>query len=137
LSWQPPDEPAGDPEPPSSPGGDPAWGGAPPPPPPPPSGWGSAEGGYTAQQPYGHEGYGAPAVPNYLVWSILSTLFCCVPAGIVSIVFAAQVNSKLASGDYAGAQQSSKNARTWAIVAVVAGLLSVVPLILISVTSSS
>ena len=40
---------------------------------------------------------------NYLVWAILTTLFCCLPLGIVSIVFAAQVDGKLASGDYAGA----------------------------------
>ena len=37
-------------------------------------------------------------VPNHLVWAILSTLFCCLPLGIVSIVFAAQVNGKLAAG---------------------------------------
>ena len=40
-----------------------------------------------------------PQVPNNLVWAILSTLFCCLPAGIVSIVYAAQVNGKLAAGD--------------------------------------
>ena len=27
--------------------------------------------------------------PNYLVWAILSTLFCCLPLGIASIVFLA------------------------------------------------
>ena len=46
-------------------------------------------------------------VPNHLVWAILSTLFCCLPLGIVSIVFAAQVNGKLAVGDMAGAQEAS------------------------------
>ena len=25
-------------------------------------------------------------IPNHLVWAILSTLFCCLPFGIVSIV---------------------------------------------------
>src|SRR5438128_1439779 len=35
-------------------------------------------------------------VPNYLVQSILCTLFCCLPFGIVAIVYAAQVNSKVA-----------------------------------------
>ena len=38
-------------------------------------------------------------VPNYLVQAILTTLFCCLPLGIVSIVFATQVNSKLSVGD--------------------------------------
>jgi hypothetical protein len=72
------------------------------------------------------EGYGYPQSappPNYLVWSILTTIFCCLPAGIVSIVFAAQVNSKWQSGDQAGAYSASKNAKTWAIVSAVVGLI--------------
>ena len=44
-----------------------------------------------------------PQIQNYLVTSILVTLCCCIPAGIVAIVYAAQVNSKLAGGDVAGA----------------------------------
>lgn len=50
---------------------------------------------------------------NYLVQSILVTLFCCLPLGIVSIVFAAQVNGKFDSGDYAGALDASKKAKTF------------------------
>ena len=53
-----------------------------------------------------------PQVPNNLVWAILSTLFCCLPAGIVSIVYAAQVNGKLAAGDIAGAQESRPRPRS-------------------------
>ncbi len=65
----------------------------------------------------------AQPVQNYLVWAILSTLFCCIPFGVVSIVFASQVNGKLAVGDVAGAQQAAKNARTWAWVAFGTGLV--------------
>jgi hypothetical protein len=43
----------------------------------------------------------APQIQNYLVTAILVTLCCCVQAGIVAIVYAAQVNSKLAAGDIA------------------------------------
>ena len=75
---------------------------------------------YQEQQPPAtHE----PPPPNYLVWAILSTIFCCLPFGVVSIVFAAQVNSKWQSGDYTGARLSSKNARLWAILALVAGIV--------------
>jgi hypothetical protein len=42
------------------------------------------------------------AVPNYLVFAILATVFCCLPAGIPAIVYAAQVNSKLLVGDMQG-----------------------------------
>lgn len=54
-----------------------------------------------------------PNIPNYLVQSILVTFCCCLPAGIIAVVFAAQVNSKLAGGDIAGAQKSSANAKLW------------------------
>jgi hypothetical protein len=65
-----------------------------------------------------------PHVPNYLVQSVLAALCCCLPFGIVALVFAAQVNSKLAAGDVAGAQASSRRARTWIIVAVMAGIVT-------------
>lgn len=52
-------------------------------------------------------------VPNYLVQSILVTLFCCLPLGIPAIVFAAQVNSKLRLGDVEGAWESSRMAKTF------------------------
>ncbi len=63
---------------------------------------------------------------NYLVWAILATLFCCLPFGIVSIVYAAQVSGKYTSGDYAGATASSENARKWAIYSAVAALALIV-----------
>jgi hypothetical protein len=52
-------------------------------------------------------------VPNYLVFAILTTVLCCLPAGIPAIVYAAQVNGKLQAGDIAGAQAASKNAKMW------------------------
>jgi hypothetical protein len=59
-------------------------------------------------------------VPNYMVWAILITIasvcLCCIVGtipGIVAIVFASQVNSKLSAGDRAGAEQASKNAKLW------------------------
>jgi hypothetical protein len=81
-------------------------------------------------------GYGAgPAPSNHLVWAILATLFCCLPAGIVSIVYAAQVNSKWTGGDYQGAMDSSRNARTWAIVSAVVGVIAII--ILVAVRASA
>jgi len=52
-------------------------------------------------------------IPNYMAQSILVTLFCCLPAGIPAIVYAAQVNSKLQAGDVAGAMDSSQKAKSW------------------------
>ena len=73
-------------------------------------------------QPIQQVGVPLPSVPNYLVQSILVTLFCCVPFGIVSIVYAAQVNGKLAGGDYAGAVETSKKARMWCWISFGIGL---------------
>lgn len=64
-----------------------------------------------------------PAIANNLVWAILATICCCLPTGIVSIIYAAQVDGKVASGDYAGAQQAADNAKLWAWVSLGLGLL--------------
>ena len=58
---------------------------------------------------------GQEFVPNHLVWAILTTLFCCLPLGIVSIVYASQVDGKRAAGDIHGAREASRKAGSWAI----------------------
>ena len=63
------------------------------------------------------------AVPNYMIWSILSTVFCCLIGGIVAIVYSSQVNFKLAQGDIKGAKAASKMAKIWLIVNLALGLL--------------
>lgn len=60
---------------------------------------------------------------NYLVWAILSTILCCLPLGIVSIVKAAEVNTKWAVGDHQGAMKSSADAKKFAIWSAVAAAL--------------
>jgi hypothetical protein len=67
---------------------------------------------------------GTPSkIPNYLVQSILVTLCCCIPFGIVAIVYAAQVNSKMAANDFAGAQNSSDQAKKWCWIGFGVGLV--------------
>lgn len=69
---------------------------------------------------------GGTPPPNYLVWAILSTILCCLPLGVVSIVFAAQVNGKWAAGDHAGARESSEKARKFAIWSAIAGVIAAI-----------
>lgn len=70
--------------------------------------------------------------PNHLVWAILATLFCCLPGGIVAIVYAAQVDSKFMAGDVAGAQYASDQAKLWCwisagvVLAIIVGYLLLV-----------
>jgi predicted secreted protein len=60
---------------------------------------------------------------NHLVFAILTTLFCCLPLGIVSIVKASQVNGLWAQGRYAEAQQSANAARKWAMWSLILGII--------------
>jgi len=70
-------------------------------------------------------GQGGPVItiPNYLTQSILVTLFCCVPFGIVAIVNASRVNTRAMAGDVEGARDASENAYKWVIISLVCGLL--------------
>lgn len=78
--------------------------------------------GYPPQQPPAGQ-----APDNYLVWSILVTLFCCLPFGIVAIVKSTQVNGLWAQGQYAEAQAAAASAKkfvTWgAIAGVIVGVI--------------
>ncbi|MGE0217096.1 CD225/dispanin family protein [Mycolicibacterium sp.] len=75
-------------------------------------------GSYPPPQPQG-----AAQPSTYLVFAILTTLFCCLPFGVVSIVKASQVNGLWAQGRYADAQAASDAAKKWAIWSAVAGIV--------------
>lgn len=73
--------------------------------------------------------------PNYLVWSILAALLCCLPGGVVAIVYSTQVSSRFQQGDYAGANESSRNARKWVIISAIAAVVGwAIYLIILAVT---
>ncbi len=79
----------------------------------------------------------APAnIPNYLIPAILS-LFCCWPLSIVAIIFAAQVNGKVASGDIQGALDASKKAKLFSFIAIGIGFALGVIYLLIFVVFGS
>ena len=63
-------------------------------------------------------------VPNYLVPAIIS-IFCCWPLAIPAIIFATQVNGKVAAGDIAGAQEASKKAKMFSFIAIGLGLAGI------------
>lgn len=60
---------------------------------------------------------------NWLVESILVTIFCCLPFGIAGIVNAASVNSRFNVGDYDGALRASQAAGKWTKIAFWLGLV--------------
>ena len=82
----------------------------------------------------------APGVPpsnNSLVLGILATvvsvMFCCLPHGLISLIFALQVNKKTAAGDVQGAVSAAKQAKTWAIVSLVVSVAWLVIAIILGV----
>ena len=62
-------------------------------------------------------------LPNYLAQSILVMLFCCLPLGIVGLVYAAQVNGRVLAGEYERAMNASRLAKMWCWITFGVGLL--------------
>lgn len=101
-------------------------------------GYGQQNQNYTQQAPnYGqqNQGYyqqnnfnGMPQEPvnwvPYLILSIISTLCCCLPFGVVGIVFSAKINSAMLAGNLEEAQNNAKMAKIWIIVSFAIGLLT-------------
>ncbi|MGE5405220.1 MAG: CD225/dispanin family protein [Candidatus Saccharibacteria bacterium] len=81
---------------------------------------------YPGQQQQFYPGQPAPSIPNYLVWAILSCICCCIPTGIVAIVFAARVDGLVQSGDINGALEASKNAKIWSWVSFGIGVVWII-----------
>ena len=64
-----------------------------------------------------------PSVPDYLIWSIITTLCCCLPLGVVGIIFSVLGKTDLRNGDYNEAMKKSKIAFWCNLVGLISGLL--------------
>lgn len=86
-----------------------------------------SSGGYR-QGPTAAPGSSFEQIPEcpqtYLGWSILVTMLCCLPFGVVAIIKSCGVTTSYNRGDYESALKNSKEAQTWIIVSVVVGLIS-------------
>lgn len=67
-----------------------------------------------------------PKPDSHLVWAILITLFCCMPLGIVSIVYSTKVDSYWAMGKQMEAQEASNKAKSFAVWGAVLGGIGLV-----------
>lgn len=85
--------------------------------------------------PEGFPGTREPMPPTYMVWAVLSTVCCCLPLGVVAILFSAQVSTRYYARDYEGARTASRRAEIWIIASIVMGVVGTIlylPLTLIS-----
>ena len=64
-----------------------------------------------------------PKPSNYLVWSILSTFFCCLVGGVVAWVYSAKVDSAWYAGRYSEAIAYSEKAKTWNVWSIILATL--------------
>lgn len=72
------------------------------------------------QQPY----CDMPPMPTtYLVWAILETILCCLPCGIVGIVYASKVESLYNQGRYDESLRASNTAKNWLIGGLIASVV--------------
>lgn len=71
--------------------------------------------------------------PNYLIQSILLTLCCCLPGGIVALVFSVKANSMAEAGDMDAAWETAKKAKLWCWISLGVGLVVQLISILVNV----
>ena len=64
--------------------------------------------------------------PTYLALSIIVTVLCCLPFGIVGIIKSSNVSKEYAAGNYAKAKDASKQAKTWSIIGLCCGLFWII-----------
>lgn len=65
------------------------------------------------------------SAPTHLCAAILTTIFCCLPFGIVAIIYSIITDGHNAAGDIAAAKRSSAIAKAWCTVALVVGLITI------------
>ncbi len=60
----------------------------------------------------------------WLWQSIVVTILCCLPLGVVGIIFASQANTEIGLRNWAAAQEKAKQAKTFTIIGFVLGLVA-------------
>ncbi|MDR0422311.1 MAG: CD225/dispanin family protein [Proteiniphilum sp.] len=78
-----------------------------------------------------------PLKPNSWLWlSIAVAVLCCTPFGIVSIIYAAKVDSLYFRGRYEESKRMSQKAKMWILISVCAALLYCILCIILLATGN-
>ncbi|NLV77744.1 MAG: CD225/dispanin family protein [Rhodococcus sp.] len=101
-------------------------------------GWTPPPGGQVPPNPaYGGYPTYTPPPDNYMVWGIITTVLCCLPFGIISLIQSSRVNNLWGQGQFDEARRAAQSAKTWAIWSVVASLLQYGVIILLVVIAAA
>ena len=84
----------------------------------------SQNGGTPPPPPAGGSAEGKP--DNLLVWSILATVLCCLPLGIVAIVYSAKVDTLWTQGRYEESREAASKAKTFCLISLGLGIVSAI-----------
>lgn len=58
-----------------------------------------------------------------IIATVVSVSFCCIPHGLISLLYATQVNKKAAMGDLPGAINAAKQAKMWGLISIIVALI--------------
>lgn len=111
-------------------------------PPPPVGGNNNGSGAYNRGNNMGNYGNNVggqykPIKPdNNMVWAVLTTLFCCFPLGIYSVVQASKVNGLYNTGNYSKAQRMADDAKKWACIGAISGFVIIVINIIMGIAAA-
>lgn len=78
---------------------------------------------YVQTNPAGTSQPSMPKPNNHMMMAVLTTVFCCLPLGVVGIVYASKVDGLYYAGDYAGATNAANSARRWSLIGIVSSIV--------------
>ena len=62
-------------------------------------------------------------VKDYTIYSVLSMVLCCVPFGVVSLIYSSKAAMLVKNGKTSEAEEMSQKAKNWAIAAAITGFI--------------
>ncbi len=96
---------------------------------PPPPGYGMPPGGVGSDV--------ASSAGTWFILSIFCTILCCLPAGIVGIIFTNDAKNLAARGDYGTAEQKLGTGKVAVIIGVVLGFLALAAYIVLVIIGAA
>lgn len=90
--------------------------------------------GPTGQGQYQNNSGAPNSGTPYMILAIFTVLMCCMPLGIVAIIYASRINGLLRIGDYAGARESAKKVKIFSIIGIIGGLITMTFLLIFNLS---